>query len=70
MPIDVVKIRGSERIGFVELDVISKNVKTRLHRRVHGLVQTAVHRIVCTEREEHELSARIEKVRIPCTVFR
>jgi hypothetical protein len=70
VPIDVVKIRSSERTGFIELDVVSKNIKTRLDSRIHGLVQPAVHCIVCTKCEEHELSARIEKVGIPCTVFR
>jgi hypothetical protein len=70
MPIDVVKIRSSERTGFIELDVVSKNIKTRLHRGVHWLIQAAVHCIVCTKCEEHELSARIEKVGIPYTVFR
>jgi hypothetical protein len=70
MPIDVVKIRSSERTGLIELDIVAKNIKTRLDRGIHGLVQPAIHRIVCTKCEEHELSARIEKVGIPCTVFR
>jgi hypothetical protein len=65
MPIDVVKIRSSERTGLIELDIVAKNIKTRLHRGVHGLIQTAIHCIVCAKREEHELSARIEKVGIP-----
>jgi hypothetical protein len=67
---NVVGIGDAETLRGVELHIVSKQVKTGLYTRIDWLVQSSVHRIVCTKGEEHEIIPRIQHVRILGTVTR